>query len=213
MPEGPPGPRFQRGWSPHRDEWGHHEHHGDHEHHDEDNDDDEDSKDDNDDDEDDSDSSQSSSASNSKAESAAIQSSVVTNLDGINIGNTITIINIGTGSQGNSSGSADDYGYAWNEKTPSDDDSLPVSDSDRSAITSAAVRAFCESIDCSRSKSFKDTATAGGPAPMMPAFSAGNREVGTDVQHETPAAKSSCSAMNANLARWLVIIAIIIQLR
>ncbi|KAE9023065.1 hypothetical protein PR003_g750 [Phytophthora rubi] len=233
--DGPSGTRFyeeDESWSP-RDEWGehlhHHHDHNDHEHsdhdhkehehheHKDDNDDDDDSKDDknddNDDDEDNSHSGSSSQSGTNATESAAIQSSVVTNLDGINIGNTITIINIGTGtgSQGGGSSSSGSTDYVWNGGPPSHNESIAVSDSARSDITSAAVRAFCESIGCGRSKSFKDTVTGGGSA-VMPAFSAGNREAGNESLHETPVVTSSSSAADASLARWLVLIAILGQL-
>ncbi|KAG6976964.1 hypothetical protein JG688_00000837 [Phytophthora aleatoria] len=116
------------------------------------NDDDDDSGDDNNDDDDgddkdnkdSDDESESSSQSSSGQEAAAIQSSVVTNLDGVNIGNTITIINIG-GGLANSSGS----GGSGSNGQPSN--GFAVSDTDRSAITSAAVRAFCGSIGCNLS--------------------------------------------------------------
>ncbi|KAE8889775.1 hypothetical protein PF005_g275 [Phytophthora fragariae] len=182
-----------------------------HHEHKDDNDDDDDSKDDknddNDDDEDNSHSGSSSQSGTNATESAAIQSSVVTNLDGINIGNTITIINIGTGtgSQGEEAAAADrptTCGMGGHNE------SIAVSDSAHSDITSAAVRA---SIGCGRSKSFKDTVTGGGSA-VMPAFSAGNREAGNESLHETPVVTSFSSAADASLARWLVLIAILGQL-
>ncbi|RAW39575.1 hypothetical protein PC110_g4200 [Phytophthora cactorum] len=151
-----------RAWSPREDREGptkhsHHRHpHNDNHHHGhqdhESNDDDDDSGDDNNDDDDgddkdnkdSDDESESSSQSSSGQEAAAIQSSVVTNLDGVNIGNTITIINIG-GGLANSSGSGD----SGSNGQPSN--GFAVSDTDRSAITSAAVRAFCGSIGCNLS--------------------------------------------------------------
>ncbi|KAG2774721.1 hypothetical protein PC129_g1527 [Phytophthora cactorum] len=212
-----------RAWSPREDREGptkhsHHRHpHNDNHHHGhqdhESNDDDDDSGDDNNDDDDgddkdnkdSDDESESSSQSSSGQEAAAIQSSVVTNLDGVNIGNTITIINIG-GGLANSSGSGD----SGSNGQPSN--GFAVSDTDRSAITSAAVRAFCGSIGCNLSNGTETTADP-APSSMMPLIGGGSPVRGNEAQYELPGFTSGSGAVTIGRAKWLLLVAILVQLR
>ncbi|KAG7393019.1 hypothetical protein PHYPSEUDO_013507 [Phytophthora pseudosyringae] len=196
------------------------EHHHEYKHrdHDRENDDDDaDSEDDDDGKNDDDDNSESSSQSGSSSssssssgrESAAIQSSVVTNLDGVNIGNTITIINIGTGSQPNASGSAD------NAPNGNASGNLAVDGAGRSAITSAAVRAFCDSMNCSNFSNPATTAvTSSGSATfsaVAPTATSGNAARVGEAQYELPSLSSGSSV--AKLSTWVLLVAILVQIR
>ncbi|GMF53238.1 unnamed protein product [Phytophthora fragariaefolia] len=172
-----------------------HDHHHHHHHNDDD-----DSKDEGSDDDGGDGSSKAGSGGNNETDSAAIQSSVVTNMDGVNIGNTITIINIGIGSQGSSSGSA---GNLWSGKVSGDHNA--VSDGGRSAVTAAAVRAFCDSFGCSPSNSTEAPST-------MPELKR-NPVAGNEARYELPPAKIVNSAVALRHVRWLVLIAIVVQLR
>ncbi|KAL4108892.1 hypothetical protein PRIC1_000601 [Phytophthora ramorum] len=175
---------------------------------DDDSEDDDDSKDKNDEhDKDSSDSSESQSGSGSSSgnetESAAIQSSVVTNLDGVNIGNTITIINIGTGSGGHQSSSAS----ANNDLNGNS--SFAVSAAGRSAVTSAAIRAFCDSIGCSSAQGSKTSTSVPGSGSASFSFGGRNGSRGREATYEMPAMSSEGSV--AELSTWLVLVSILIQ--
>ncbi|GMF10305.1 unnamed protein product [Phytophthora lilii] len=219
MLEGRPGSRFRdedRAWPPHRarsdrnHEKPHsHDHHRhedkDHNTNDDDGDDDDGDKDDENDDDGDDDSdkkddSESHSSSASGNPESGITSSVLANFGGVNIGNTITIINFGAGSQASQSGSPDN----WPTKALQNLSSPTVSKADRSAITAAAVQAFCDSNGCSTSKDVRGAVTGAGTAnfSMMPLGGDENREASKEAAYKLPAVSG---AVKLDLARWLLL--------
>ncbi|ETL97669.1 hypothetical protein F442_05464 [Phytophthora nicotianae P10297] len=171
-----------------------------------DDDDDEDNSRDNNDSEDDS---ESRSQSGKDQEAAAVQSSVVTTLDGVNIGNSITIINIG-GSLANASepGDGDD-----DEPNGQPSNGFALNDTDRSAITSAAVRAFCNSINCNLSNVTDTTANPLPPNYMMPPFGGGNAVRGNEAQYAFPGISSDSSVATMGRANWLLLFSTLVHLR
>ncbi|KAF4037165.1 hypothetical protein GN244_ATG10772 [Phytophthora infestans] len=188
-----------RAWSPREDHLDHHNQ--------ESNDDDDDSGDnpnnnDDNDEEDSEDDSESSSQSGSSQEAATIQSSIVTNLDGVNIGNTITIINIGA--------NASEPGDGGDEPNGQSSNGLAFNDTDRSAITSAAVRAFCNSIGCNLSN-VSETPTDLAPNSIMPPFDRDNVVHGNEAQYEYPGIISSSSVVTMGRAKWLLVVSILVQ--
>ncbi|POM68606.1 Cryptochrome, partial [Phytophthora palmivora] len=170
--------------------------HEGHYHHDHAYDDSDDNHNDDDDDSDD-----------NNRESASIQSGILTNMDGVNIGNTITIININSGNQSSGSGSADDPYYSPNGRTPNN---YGISDNDRSAITSAAVRAFCTSLRCNPSYA-AETTTNSANVSTIPSVNDGNIAArDSKVQYGQPMKTNGSSGVKT--VTWLLLVAILVQL-
>ncbi|KAL3661045.1 hypothetical protein V7S43_014061 [Phytophthora oleae] len=168
-------------------------------------DDNDDSEDENDDDDDDSES-RSQSGSDSSGREAAVQSSVISNMDGVNIGNTITIINIGTGSEASASEPGD------NIPKVNTSGSFSISENGRSAITSAAVRAFCDSMGCNPFPSKVTPNRSRSPAlSTISSVNGGNEARGNAAQNQLP--QRNCGGQPAKFSSWLLFIAILVQLR
>ncbi|KAK1931664.1 hypothetical protein P3T76_012993 [Phytophthora citrophthora] len=200
---------------PHHEGWRDSYEHYSHRRHD---DDDDYSEDENDDDDD----SESSSRSGSGRE-AAVQSSVISNMDGVNIGNSITIINVGAGS----AASASQPGDFPKVKTSG---SFSITEKKRSAVTSAAVRAFCDSFGCNPFPSkLNPSMESRSKAPTLSTMSSvngrnarGNGARGNGVRNQFPLYGKGGNGMfplqsgggrTAKFSSWLLFIAILVQLR
>ncbi|CAI5732484.1 unnamed protein product [Hyaloperonospora brassicae] len=142
---------------------------------------------------------------NQSSSNERIQSSVVTNLGGINIGNTITIINIGTGWP--QAGESEPAGKTPIMNTPT------LNDTGRSAITSAAARAFCDSVGCTPSQEAQtnETLTGSSPFPVTPSVTAVHAARSYEVGHHVPSNHSSKVAMGS--VQWLLLVAVLVELR
>ncbi|KAG1699150.1 hypothetical protein DVH05_014067 [Phytophthora capsici] len=151
------------------------------------------------DDDDDDDDSDSGSQSSSGRE-AAVQSSVISNMDGVNIGNTITIINIGNGSEPNASEPDDDFPRVVTSG------SFSITEKGRSAVTSAAVRAFCDSMGCNPfpSKVIPSLESRSPALSTMSSINGRNGARGNEAQNS--------HSQRIKFSSWLLLIVLLIQI-
>jgi hypothetical protein len=211
-----------------------HQHRHHHREQDKESDDESEEDDDSEDDDDDNDSSESGSQSDqsdSGSRSGGIQSSAITRLGGVNIGNTITIINVGSGGalpSGSQQGSGLGGGVPSNANA-----AQPAGDgAGRAAISAAAVRAFCGATGCSPSQIFQGSVAGSGSTTfsMAPSSNASNglgdgsasAASSSNVGNSTGATRneaeyansirSDSSVLSRGAAKWFVLVAILVQL-
>ncbi|CAH0480699.1 unnamed protein product [Peronospora belbahrii] len=145
--------------------------------------------------------------SNQSASDQNAQSSVLTKLDGINIGNTITIVNIGTAVQ-----QAGNNGSRDNELN---DNTLALNDSGGASVIFAGAQAFCGSIGCNSSQ--RPLSTDNNSSYMslstMPSVAGSNVTKDDDVRCKIPAMSNESNTAAKWLAKWLLLVAVFIELR
>ena len=133
------------------------------------------------------------------------QSSVLTDLDGINIGNTITIVNIGTASPQPGNNGPSDSKSNGNVLAPGDAGSV--------ALTSAA-RAFCDSVGCNSSQE-SPSIDANSSAMILPptTFSVASSNATRDNNVRCgPTVSNGSSRVTIGLVKWLLLVAIVMEL-
>ncbi|UIZ27234.1 hypothetical protein KXD40_005916 [Peronospora effusa] len=153
-----------------------------------------DDKNDDDDDDDDDDDSEHKSSSDQKMQSS--------DLDSINLGNTITIVNIGTVSQEPGIVGPSDIEPIGNVLAPGD--------TGRVALT-AAARAFCGSVGCNSSQG-SPSIDANSSSTILPPTTRYVAASNATRDNDGSAVSNGSSRVTIGLAKWLLLVAILIEL-